>query len=50
MTLELGKYTSFVLSAYVITIVLLALLIIYVLWRNAKSKALLQDAELHKDA
>ena len=50
MTIELGKYASFVLSAYAITIVLLALLIIYVFWQNSKSKALLKNAELHKDA
>ena len=50
MTVELGKYASFVLSAYAITIVLLALLIIYVLWHNSKSKVLLKDAEFDKDA
>jgi len=50
MIIELGKYASFVLSAYAITIALLALLIIYVFWHNSKSKALLKNAELNKDA
>jgi len=50
MNFELGKYAAAVLSAYAITTFLLALLIVYILRRSAKSKALLQEVELDKDA
>ena len=50
MNVELGKYAASVLSAYAITLFLLGLLVAYFLWRSAKSKALLHEAEFNKDA
>jgi heme exporter protein CcmD len=50
MNLVLGKYAMAVLSAYAITIFLLVVLIVYILRRSAKAKAILHEAELNKDA
>lgn len=50
MIVELGKYTSFVLSAYAITLLLLVILIIGVIRFNVRSKRLLKEAEFQKDA
>ena len=50
MIVELGHYTSFVLSAYAITLILLIILIIGFLRFSARSKRLLKEAELQKDA
>ena len=50
MTLELGKYAWFVLSAYGVSFLLLAVLVGYFLWRNSRSKHELEQAKGIKDA
>ena len=50
MTLQLGKYAWFVLSAYGISLLLLAILVGFFLWRSARSKYELQQAKATKDA
>lgn len=42
---DLGKYEVTVLSAYAAAVVLIALLVIWTLWRGARIRRQLRDAE-----
>ncbi len=45
---ELGKYAGTVLSAYAVTLVLLAGLVAFTLWRAARVKRALSEREARK--
>lgn len=45
---ELGKYATAVYGSYVSTLVLLAVLVIFVVWRNAKARRTLEQIEGYK--
>lgn len=48
--IDLGKYTDTVLSAYAVTLALLATIIVLTVIRNAKARKKLAEAEARRNA
>ena len=46
---DLGKYAAEVMSAYAVSILLIALIVVFSIWRGARVRAALREVEARRE-